>query len=242
MLKRYSLILITSLFIFSCGTYSNRVSPVPLPASKEDHVNVDGVLLLARAYVDADIAEKAFGFDIREAGLLPIKVIIDNQSNNSVRLIGKQSFLLDKQGQAWPLLSANQANERIGDQIQVVDSIIDTSTSTLLMGAAGAITGLALGVLTGNNLGTSVMKGAVLGGSVGAIYGATSSHSEAGDKIAYDVTQKAFDNHAIPTKALAHGYLFFPGLDEAESAQILRLSLIIKGKQKIVNISLSPAQ
>lgn len=241
MLKRLTLILLTSVFVFSCSTYSNKISPVPLPALKNDHVNIDGVFLIARAYVDPDHAEKAFGFDIRDAGLLPIKVVIENQSGDNVRLIGKQAFLLDKKGQAWPLLTASQANERINNQIQIVDGILNTGTSAILMGAAGAITGLAIGVLTGDNLGTAAMKGAVLGGTAGAIYGASSSHSKSNDQIAYDVTQKAFKNQAISAGALAHGYLFFPGLDEAESAQILRLSLMIKGKPRVVNIGLSPA-
>ena len=241
MLKRLCLPLLSLVMLCSCGTYHNKIAPVPLPALANDHVNIDGVLLIARSYVDSDSAEKAFGFDIRDAGLLPIKVVIENQSDKNVRLIGKQAFLLDEEGQAWPLLTAHQANERVSGQLQVVDGFLNTSTSTVLMGAAGAITGLAIGVLTGDNLGTAVMKGAVLGGAAGAIYGASSSHSESGAKIAYDVTQKSFKNRVITAGALAHGYLFFPGLDEAESAQMLRLSLMVGNTPKVVNIILAPA-
>ncbi|MCK5727772.1 MAG: hypothetical protein KAH08_00975 [Methylococcales bacterium] len=240
MLKKLSFIFLIPFVLASCSHYSNKVSPVPLPALESDHVNVDGVLLIARSYVDEDIAQKAFGFDIRGAGLLPVKVVIENQSNDSVQLLGKQTFLLDKKGQAWPLLTATQANNRITDQIQIVETALGTGTSTVLMGAAGAIAGLAIGVLTGDNLGEAAMKGAVLGGASGIIYGTASQHSKAGQSIAYDISKKSFNNQPIIAGALAHGYLFFPGLEEAESTQILRLSLMIKGRPQVVNISLPP--
>lgn len=240
MLKKLFFILLIPFVLASCSRYSNRVSPVPLPALESDHVNVEGVLLVARSYVNEDIAEEAFGFDIRGAGLLPIKVVIENQSSESVQLLGKQTFLLDKKGQAWPLLTATQANTRISSQIQVLETALGTGTSTVLMGAAGAIAGLAIGVLTGDNLGEAAMKGAVLGGASGVIYGAASQNSKAGQNIAYDVSKKSFNNQPISAGALAHGYLFFPGLDEAQSTQILRLSLIINGRPQVVNISLPP--
>lgn len=238
MLKKLFLIIFTSLSLLACSTYGDRVSPVPLPTLQDDHVNIGGVLLVARAYVDDDRAERAFGFDIRGSGLLPVKVVIDNQSGEGIRLLGSQTFLLDRKGQAWPLLSARQANERIKDRVQIVETVKGTGTSTVLMGAAGAIAGLAIGVLTGDNLGTAAMKGAVLGGATGAIFGAASRHGEIENDIAYDLADKSLQNQHIAAGALAHGYLFFPGRDEAESAQILRLSLLVKGQQRVVNISL----
>lgn len=241
MLKKLCLIMFTSLSLLACSTYGDRVSPVPLPSLQNEHTNIEGVLLVARAYVDDDRAETAFGFDIRGSGLLPVKVVIDNQSGESIRLLGSQTFLLDNKGQAWPLLSARQANERVNDRVQIVETIRGTGTSTVLMGAVGAIAGLAIGVLTGDNLGTAAMKGAVLGGATGAIFGAASRYGEVEGDVAYGLADKSFHNQQIAAGALAHGYLFFPGKDEAESAQILRLSLLIKGQQRVVNISLPTA-
>jgi len=238
MSKKICYLVFSALFLIGCSTYGHRVAPVPLPSLQNDHVNIDGVLLVARAYVDEDAAEKAFGFNIRGAGLLPVKVVIDNQSGESVRLLGQQTFLLDKKSQAWPLLTARQANERVTNRVQIVETVLGTGTSTVLMGAAGAIAGLAIGVLTGENLGTAAMKGAVLGGAAGAIYGGTSRNNEIKGDIAYDLAGRSLQNQQIGAGELAHGYLFFPGLNEAESAQILRLSLIVKGQSRVVNLSL----
>ncbi|MDQ7089883.1 MAG: hypothetical protein Q9M50_04470 [Methylococcales bacterium] len=238
MLKKLIVIVSISLSLFACSTYNERVTPVLLPSLQNDAIDVEGVLLVAQSFVDEDKAETAFGFDIRGAGLLPIKVVIDNQSNHVVSLVGQQTFLLDQKGQAWPLLSARQANERASDEVQITETALGAGVPSILMGTAGAIAGLAIGVLTGDNLGTAAMKGAVLGGAVGAIYGGAAKHDEIEGDIAYNLADKSLHNQQITPGSLAHGYLFFPGLDEAESAQTLRLSLIINGHTRIVNIGL----
>ncbi len=238
MLKKIFLILLTSLLLCACSSYGNRVAPVPLPALQNDHVNIEGILLVARAYVNEDAAENAFGFNIRGAGLLPIKVVVDNQSGESIRLLGQQTFLIDDDGQAWPLLTARQANERVKNRVQIVETALGTGTSSVLLGTAGALVGLAIGVLTGENLGTAAMTGAVLGGTAGAIYGGASRNNAIEGEIAYDLDEHSLRNQQISAGELAHGYLFFPGLDEAESAKILRLSLMVKGQLRVVNINL----
>ncbi len=231
-------ILCISMSLLACSTYGDRVAPVPLPTQSLNHVNANGALLLANAYVDYDAAEAAFGFNIRGAGLLPVRVVVDNQSNGTVELLGQQTFLIDRQGQAWPLLTARQANERVKDRVQVAETFLGTGVPAVLMGAAGAVAGLAIGVLTGDNLGEAAMKGAVLGGATGAIYGGVSRHEEVEDDIEYDLARHSMRNQQISAGALAYGYLFFPGLDEAESAQTLRLSVVVDGQQQVVNIPL----
>lgn len=238
MLKKLFFILFINASLFACSTYSDRVTPVPLPLLQNDHINVDGVLLVARAYVNTDVAKTAFGFDIRSAGLLPVKVVIDNQSGDVVNLQGQHSFLLDQKGQAWPLLTARQANKRVKNQVETAETVLGTGMPAILMGAAGAVAGLAIGVLTGDNLGEAAMKGAVLGGATGAIYGGATRRQEIDDEVGVNLMDQSLHNQQIAAGALAHGYLFFPGLDEADSAQILRLSLVIKEQPRVVNISL----
>ena len=211
MLRKLLLIICVSVSLFACSTYGERVSPVPLPSLQNDHVDVEGALLLARAYVNPDEANAAFGFDIREAGLLPVRVVIDNQSGGTVELLGQQTFLVDRQNQAWPLLTARQANERVKDRVQIAETFLGTGVPAFLMGAAGAVAGLAIGVLTGDNLGEAAMKGAVIGGATGAIYGGAVSHGEIEDVIGYDLAYHSLRNQQIAAGALAHGFLFFPG-------------------------------
>ena len=237
MLQKLLFILCISVSLLACSTYGDRVSPVPLPTQQKDHVNVEGALLLANAYVDPDAAETAFGFNIRGAGLLPVRVVVDNQSAGDVELLGDQTFLIDKQGQAWPLLTAKQANERVKDRVQVAETFLGTGVPAVLMGAAGAVAGVAIGVLTGDNLGEAAMKGAVLGGATGAIYGGATRHEEIEDDIEYDLARHSMRNQHITAGSLAYGYLFFPG-NEIESVQSLRLSIAVNGQKRVVNINL----
>ena len=76
-LMTLSLLLLAAV-LAGCATYSDRVAPVPLPDAQARHVDIDGVKLVARPFVDEDEAKANFGFDIRGAGLLPTRFVIDN--------------------------------------------------------------------------------------------------------------------------------------------------------------------
>jgi hypothetical protein len=214
------------LALSACSTYSDRVAPVPLPALQLDHVEVDGVLISANPYVDDDEAEAALGFDARNAGLLPIRFVIDNQSQHRVRVNPEQTFLIDHQGQAWPLLSAQQAYLRVKNNVEIGETLKGAITSSVLGGAAGAVAGFAIGVLSGGNIAKIMGKGAAVGASIGALGGSASRYGKLDNELRNDLYQKTLQNKSIRQGELAYGYLFFPGSSaESESASALRLSL-----------------
>ncbi len=221
-----------------CATYSDRVAPVPLPSAFSQHVDVQGALLAATPYVDADKAEDAFGFDVRSAGLLPVRLVIDNQSGTSLAILAQQTFLIDKEEQAWPLLTQEQAYRRVEKEVEIGETFKGAAKPSLMLGAAGAVAGFAIGILTGENLGETVAKGAAVGASAGALYGGVARHQEYNDEIRKDLLHNSLRNQRVKPGELAYGYLFFPGRDEAESATALRLGLSIGDKQQIVTIPL----
>ncbi|MGR9116654.1 MAG: hypothetical protein ACU85E_12885 [Gammaproteobacteria bacterium] len=221
-----------------CATYSDRVAPVPLPTAFSEHINVQGALLAAIPYVDANKAESAFGFDIRSAGLLPVRLVIDNQSGMGLAIEPRQTFLIDKEDQAWPLLTQEQAYRRVEEEVEIGETLKGAAKPSLLFGAAGAVAGFAIGVLTGTRLGETVAKGAAVGASAGALYGGVERHQEYDDEIRRDLMQNSLRNERVKPGELAYGYLFFPGRDEAESAAVLRLGLSLGNEQRIVTIPL----
>lgn len=224
------------LTITGCAGYGERVAPVPLPSAQPDHVDVYGVKLLARPYVDPKEAEAAFGFDIRGAGLLPVRFVIDNQSGKNVRVRPAQSFLMDQEGQAWPLLTAEQAYQRVRSHVDLAETTKGAAKPALLLGAAGAVAGFAIGVLTGEDVGEATAKGAVLGASAGAIAGGAKRHGTLESEIRNDLARESLQNARVRPGELAYGYLFFPGKDEAFSAKELRLGLEIGDQPHIVNL------
>ena len=175
---------LSALLLTACSSYGERVAPVPLPESRADAVDVDGAKLIAQAYVDPDQAKAALGFDARGAGLLPVRFVVDNKSGKTVSVDPSQTFLVDNQGNAWPLLTSDQAYQRVKSNVSVGSTLSGGAKSSVLLGAAGAVAGFAVGVLTGQNIAETAGKGAVAGASVGAIAGGAKANQELGDPYA----------------------------------------------------------
>lgn len=237
-LPRWLLMVLLPLIIVmaGCATYGERVAPVPLPSSRNGAVDVDGAHILARAFVDPKAAEQAFGFDIRGAGLLPVQFVIDNQSGQAIVVQPQQTLLIDQQGNAWPLLSAERAQERVQSTVAPGESIMAGAKTSLLTGLAGAVAGAAIGIVTGSNVGLSVGKGAAAGAAIGAVGGGASRYSNVGQDVRRDLEQNSLENRVIGRGELAHGYLFFPGKDEASSVQSLRIGLRIGQTIRVATI------
>lgn len=230
-----------TVILAGCTTYGERVAPVPLPSTQEGAVNVEGAQVLARAFVNPKAAEQAFGFDIRRAGLLPVQFVVDNQSGQTIAVQPQQTLLIDQQGNAWPLLSAERAAERVQSTVAQGESIKAGAKSSLLAGLAGAVAGAAIGIVTGRDVGAYTAKGAAGGAAIGAIGGGASRYSKVGQDVRRDLEQNSLENRVIHAGELAHGYLFFPGKNEASSVQSLRLALRIGQETHIVKIPVSPA-
>lgn len=222
----------------ACAPYGERVAPVPLPERQSNHVNVGGALITARPYVDARSAKAAFGFDIRGAGVLPVRFVIDNQSGQDVRVLADQTFLIDQQGQAWPLLTYEQAYNRIHSHVEVGETLSGAAKPAALLGIAGAVAGLAIGVVSGHDVGGSVGKGAALGAGAGALMGGAQRYQSMDARIREDLSHQSLRNTPIGRGELAYGYLFFPGKDEARTAVRLRLGLLVGGERHIVDVPL----
>ena len=226
------------LALSGCTTYHDRVAPVPLPSAFSEHVNVQGALLVAVPYADENEAKAVFGFNIRSAGLLPVRLVIDNQSGMGLAIQPGQTFLLDKERQAWPLLTQEQAYQRVKDEVEIGETLKGAAKPSFMLGAAGAVAGFAIGVLTGENLGETVAKGAAVGASAGALYGGAARHQKYDEEVSRDLMRNSLRNERIKPGELAYGYLFFPGQSEAESATALRLGLSVGNEQHIVTIPL----
>ncbi|MBW1670646.1 MAG: hypothetical protein JRJ43_02610 [Deltaproteobacteria bacterium] len=233
-------VLLLSLFVLAgCASYGHRVSPVLIPGTQPEYVELKGVEMLAVAFLDKKIAEERFGFDVRGSGLLPVQLVFDNQGMQKVSINSEQTFLIDQIGQAWPILSAEEAYQRVKGHVELGETAKGTVKPAVLLGAAGALAGFAVGIISGQDIGESVGKGAVLGGTVGALAGGTAAHSTASEKIRTDLAQRTLSNWPVEPGELAYGFLFFPGHKEATSVQQLRLAITIGQELHILNLLLA---
>jgi hypothetical protein len=148
-----------------------RVTPVPLPGAQAGHIDIQGTKMAAQAFAGDREANNAPGFDIRGAGLLPVRLVIDNQNPGAVSVAPDQTFLIDTEGQAWPLLTAEQAYQRVRSHVELGETVKSTGRPAVLLGAAGALAGAAIGFIKGGSVGETAAQGAAMGAAAGAIFG-----------------------------------------------------------------------
>lgn len=236
---RRALAALTALALFSsCAHREGQVAPIPMPAASGDHVDIQGVQVTASAYTDSDQAETAFGFDIVGAGLLPVRVGLDNQSTTVVKVNPQQTFLIDMDGQAWPILSAEQAYNRAAKAVELGTITGEAAKSAVLLGTAGAIGSFALAVVLSRGIATPVAQGAIAGASLGALTGGTDAVYGLENKVRGDLSRKALRNQRIQPGEMAYGVLFFPARDEARGARNVRLALELDGYPQIATLPL----
>lgn len=238
---RFASLLCLTTALPACATYGERVAPVPFPSAQSDHVDINGAKVVARAFAGDKEANQAFGFDIRGAGLFPIRFVIDNQSLSTASVRADQTFLIDTQGQAWPLLTAEQAYQRIRSHVEIGETAKAIGKPAVLLGAAGALAGMAVGIVTGRNVGEITAKGAAVGAAAGALIGGTKRYGELDQEVRQDLLQESLRNERVRPGELAYGYLFFPGKDESKTATAIRLGLEVGNKTHIVMIPFSPS-
>jgi hypothetical protein len=208
-----------------CESYKQQIVPFKLPTSYPNVITVADAQIAAQAYDDPKEAEDAFGFDIRGAGILPVKVVFDNAGRHPLEIMTGQTFLVDSDNNLWPILDQNIAYDRISNKTSLGRVAPEAAKGALLAGAAGAIIGAAVGIVTGRGIGEAIGKGAAIGAAAGATIGGTRglTDQDAQMRIRDDLDTRSLKRKAIPPQQVAHGFIFFPG--EAKHAREIRLLL-----------------
>ncbi len=238
--RHYLVIFLPAFMLFASCAYKERVLPIDLPLSAENRVTINGLHISAISFENQQSAKKAFGFNIRKAGLLPIQLAFQNEGNETVTLIPEQTFLVDTKNRAWPINSLERTYKRVEDYYRVNETFSGAAKPAFLLGAAGAVVGLAVGIVTGEDLGEAAGKGAAIGAAAGAIGGGTDSYQNAKTKINDDLYEKSLENKEILPNQIAYGTLFFPGFpDEARGGSHLKITLSFGDKTQAATIDLS---
>ncbi|QEM69909.1 glycine zipper family protein [Geobacter sp. FeAm09] len=239
-MKKIICLLMMAAHLSACATYESRSVSFRPPQDYVNYQDVAGMQVGAEAFVDRQQAEDAFGFNVRDAGLLPVLVVIDNKSGQGIEVVSGQTFLIDNSNRYWKLLSNREAVDRVDKATQAGAITSGAGKGAAWGAAAGALLGLAIGIVSGHDAGSSLVKGGVLGGVGGAVIGGASKGDdrEREYKIADDVREKGMEGKIMAAEALASGFIFFPG--EAESVKELRLQVRFResGTVRTLNLRL----
>ncbi len=221
-------IVVVSLFTAAACATSYEAKPLPfkMPAAYPNAQEAGGAMIGARAYTDVKEAQENFGFDIINAGMLPVEIVIDNKGPHPLEINGTQTFLEDRNNNLWPVLNKNLAYERATRYAQTKQTFSEAAHSGFLGAAAGAAIGAAIGILSGQNVVETTGKGAAVGAAGGAVIGGANAEN-AGDArhaVVDDLQSKTLQSKSIAPNALAYGFIFFPA--EAKTAKTLRLQIV----------------
>jgi len=233
-----SLILCLSM-LSGCSGYKTQYSGFRPPEAYPNSQLVAGVTIGGEAFAGKDAAEQAFGFDIKGAGVLPVQVVLNNQSGKSLEIVTGQTFLVDNANRYWNVIPNNTAVTRIEKSTQLAAFFgKGAGKGALLGGAGGALLGAAIGIVSGRSIGEAALKGGAAGAAGGAIVGGTmeGTSKEREYSIVEDIRNKGLEGKTIPPESLSSGFLFFPS--EAESARELRLQLKERESGKVHSVVL----
>ncbi|MCG6537472.1 MAG: hypothetical protein L7F78_22850, partial [Syntrophales bacterium LBB04] len=147
-----------SLAVMSCTRYERQVVPFKMPSSYANATEVADATIAAKSYDGKDEAGKAFGFDIRDAGILPVQVIFDNKGNHPLEIVPAQTFLIDEENNLWPILEQNMAYDRLSKKTELGKVVPEGAKYGGLAGAAGGIIGAAIGIVSGQNVGDAALE------------------------------------------------------------------------------------
>lgn len=198
--------------LFGCSRYETKIQPLKMPEAYPNVTKIGNTLMGAEAYSDGKKAEEAFGFDIRGAGVLPVRVVFDNKGNFPLEIVSSQTFLVDIENNAWPVLDQNLAYERISKKTELGEVAPQAAKYGALGGVAGGIIGAAIGVVSGSSVGDAAMRGAAAGAAAGAVIGGTKglTDGEVQDRIQDDLSKRSLENRPVKPMEIAYGFIFFP--------------------------------
>ena len=237
-MKRLVSMMLCLTLVSSCATYKTQYVSFKPPEAYPNFQVVAGAPMAAEAYADQSVAAEAFGFDIRGAGLLPVQLVIDNKSGQTMEIVSGQTFLVDDSNRYWNVMENRAAVERV-EQYTASGAVAAGAGKSAMFGAvAGTILGAAIGIVSGHNVGEALGKGAVIGAAGGAVIGGVQGGSdrEQNYRIADDIREKGLEGKVIPNAYLANGFIFFPG--EAQSAKELRMQVREKENGDIYTVVL----
>jgi len=195
------------------------------PTAYGNAVQIEGMEVAAKAFLDEKEAKTNFGFNIRKAGMLPVLLVFDNKGTNTFEIVSTQTILEESNGNFWNVLSGTIATERVTQDAQDKKAIKEGTKKGCLGAMAGVIIGAAIGLVTDSNVAEAAGKGAAAGSALGmTIGGAQTLESKEAEKRAMeDYTLKSLVGKKIKSSSLTNGFLFFPG--EAKTVKTLRLYL-----------------
>ena len=219
---------ITAVFRFQ------RDTPLPPLEPETPWIDVDGARVALHVLETPETARQAFGFDIRGAGLFPVRLSIDNQGSATVRIDAPQTFFVDSRDLAWPLLTTPRAIPRL----RAAGSLVPppAQVSKAWMKAPETLTGFALDILVRGEPDLEQPEGGLFRGWLARFRERPATPLE--NRVQRHLLGGFPRNPDLEPGRSAEGYLLFPGRpEEIQGLALMRLALALNGRVRVLEIT-----
>jgi hypothetical protein len=235
-MKKFFCLMMIAAHVSACATYSAHTVSFRPPNEYRNFQNSYGILVGAESFADKKDAEKAFGFDARAAGVVPVQLVINNKSGQTVEIVSGQTFLIDRSNRYWKILTNREAVDRVKKAADA--GIFSNSATKGATGsvAAGSLMGLAIEIVSGRKVDSTAVKGEAPGATAVGGAGKAGEEKLREARIAEDVRAKGIEGKIMPAESLASGFIFFPG--EASSVSELRMQIKFRDSGRIQTLNL----
>lgn len=230
-MKKTVLTLLCIISLVGCATFKANVTSFRSPADYPNHVNLNGLIIACEVLNTPEASKEQFNVDLNAIGVLPVRLIVKNDSQSEAEIDRSQIFGILADGSMYNTYALHQSIDRIRGSEIGKGMAAGAVAGAVVLGAAGAGIGAAAGG-DSNSAGT----GAAIGGTVGALSGGAAGADSIAEYIHKEMWYLDWGDKAVYPGYLLNGFIFLP---KAEYQRIeIGVFNISKSKMEKVVINL----
>lgn len=203
----------TAIGLASCTPqFRSNVTPIKSPAGYAAFYDLDG-LQIGFDVLTAQQQIEHFGVDMSEADVVPIRIVVRNDSKDEYYIKAEQIFGRTANADLYPAYRLDQSIDRIR-RSEIGKAMASGAAVGLIIGAmVGAAAGAAIGEATSGSAGQGAAIGAAVGGTSGGASGAAAGADRTSRAIKSELRRVDWGNRVVYPAHIEHGFLFMkPGI------------------------------
>ncbi len=191
--------------------FQSNITPIKPPTSYATSYEQDGLQIGFHVLSAVEQVEH-FGVEMTEADVMPVRIVVRNDSKDEFYIQAEQIFGKARNGDLYPGYRLDQTVERIR-RSEVGKAMARGAAAGIIFGAAlGAASGAALGAAV-DDPGGGAAIGAAAGGTAGGFSGAGASADATTRAIKRELRKVDWGSRVIYPGQTVHGFLFMkPGV------------------------------
>ncbi len=229
-MKLVYIVLLCASLVAGCATFQANVTSFRPPTDYANHVNLNGLVIACEVLGSPELSKRQFNVDLNAIGVLPVRLIVKNDSQTEAEIDRSQIFGVLSDGSLYNTYALHQSINKIRGSEIGKGMANGAIAGALIMGAAGAGIGAAAGG-DSNSAGT----GAAIGGTMGALGGAAEGADSIAEYIHKEMWYLDWGDKAIYPGYLINGFIFLPKADY----QKLEIGVFNISKSKMEKVTIS---